>query len=260
MSSPWGKFLAPITVPAGDWSFGFTKGGAQVATIAAGVYATILELAAELETQLQVIDATFAVAVSSIGRVTISCNNAWAESWATTDDDLSDVLGFDETEAVAALALVATSRHTHGWYPGVISRGEADGEGLAADTGWRPADQLGVTYAGSGAARRISPARRAYRRQVRFGCLRRSEVFNRSRGVAPLGDRWATSSIRWYPDRDDGTVAVPGTQMDPGYPTYSDGTDGEWWLVTVASEPELTALAHPDWQAVELDISAEPKP
>lgn len=257
--STWGKFLAQIVVPAGGLDFGFTKGGAQTVTVPEGVYDSILELAANLEAELQAIDATFAVTVSSVGIVTISCGNAWAEDWATTDDALEATLGYDGTETVAALALVATSQHTHGWYPGVISRGQADGEGLASDTSWTPADEVGTTYAGSGAARRIAPARRAYRRTVRYGCVRRTEAFDRARGPICLADRWATCRLRWYPDRDLGTVAVPGTQADPGYPDYHADGDGDYWLVTVSGEPRFTPLTSPIWWSVEVTLSGEPE-
>ena len=73
MSSSWGKFLGPITVPTGGWDWCLEDGSTTV-TIPAGTYASILELCDELQTQIDgaagIIDVT--VAVSSVGKVTIT--------------------------------------------------------------------------------------------------------------------------------------------------------------------------------------------
>jgi hypothetical protein len=118
MANP--KLLQEITITASEDVFAYSLGGAQTAVLTQGRYDTILEVLAELELQLQVVDASFAVAVTSLGIVSITCDNAWTEDWTGTDADLAALLGADTAVDVVAGAgpfvLTMSNRHLYGWY------------------------------------------------------------------------------------------------------------------------------------------------
>ena len=262
MSSPWGKFLAEIVVPAGGWDWSWTDPAAQLVTIPAGRYDSILDLCSELSAQIVAAGRVPTITVSSVGQVRIYIINGMVQMtgivWAACSDDLSDAMGYDETEAVVAGAVVATERHRWGWYPGVIGRGDADGEGLASDSGWQVSDSVGSVVAGSGRARLIAPARRLYRRVVRFGSIRRTEALDRLRGPVCLQDLWSTGTLDWYVDRDYGTVAFLESQRDPGYPHWDSDIAYARWKVTI-SRVTLTPVEGPTWWNVEIHMEAEPR-
>lgn len=117
----WPKLLQTVEITASNNTLGYTLAGAQTRSIAVATYATILEVLANLDTQLA---GTFAVAVNYRGIVTISNTVAWVINWGTTDTALQDLLGFAGTEAVVDVGgggagpflLTATKRHQYGWY------------------------------------------------------------------------------------------------------------------------------------------------
>jgi len=261
--SAWGKFLAPITVPTGGWVFGFNEaapGGAATATVDAGTYATMLHLVFNLQTKLKVVNAAYAASVSSVGLVVVTLEAGATADWATTDDDLETVLGFDGSEAVSGSTLTATNKHQYGWYPGTISYGVANGAGVVADSGWVVEDQTIRTYAGDGSARLIAPARRLYTRSLRYGPIKRAEALeSRHRGPSALMDVWATGSVWWYFDRDDGVVGTYGTQVDPGRTAYAIDSDGEYSIVTMSARPDfMENSSNADFFDVRLRLNAEP--
>ena len=252
--SVWGKWLCQITVPTGGWAFAYDDGDGQISTIPAGDYASILELCAELEDQMNDDSSDFTVAVSATGLVTVTRGSGWTITWGSTADDLSDLLGFEEDESVSSDVLTATNRHKYGWYPGTISHGVTRGDGVAADSAWRAADEVGRVMAGSGAVAAIKPPRRRYERSVRYGAIRRSEWNDKDRGPALLEEAAATAPVCWYPDRDKGTVASTGTQGDPADDRADSSCD--YWLCDVADDPDIQwNNQHPDIGSVAVRVT-----
>ncbi len=146
--------------------------------------------------------------ISETGIAAVRSNYMTSVHWSSCAADLLLTLGFNDEdstgEGTTGATVTATLRHRYGWYPGVISHGAARGEGLAGDSAWQVADEIGRVVAGTGAMRAIAPARRRYRRQIRFAAIRRSEYEDLYRGVAMLEEHGATRPLRWYPDRADG--------------------------------------------------------
>lgn len=260
--SSWGKWLAPITVPTGGWAFewGDTSDASITVTVPAGTYATILELAEALETEMDS-ESTSDILVSSTGYVSIACMTMTSIGNSCSADLLS-TLGYAGTETVAnpgaaGANVTATSAHRYGWYPGTMTFGVARGDGVVSDTSWRPVDEVGRIVSGSGQMRAIAPARRRYEREVRYGAIRRTEYEDRYCGVALLEDYAATLEMRWYPDRDDGTVDDAGTQGDPADSRLDSSCD--YWLVTLTSPPAIEwSSQHPDYASVALAVNGEP--
>lgn len=262
MASQWGKFLAPITLSSA-WSFVFVDGGgSHTVTVAAGTYATPLHLARALRTAIRAIaggaHASDTVTISSTGYTTITCAGMTSVTWASCTAALKTYFGFS-SESVSGGAVTSTLAVTHGWFPGVITRGVALGEGLAEDTRWEADDVAAVAHSGAGSQHTTAPARYPYRRTLVFGLLGQAEVFDGTRGVRPLRDRRRTSEWYWYPDRDDGTVANYGTQGDPGYPNWEDDDDCDYYIVSVLTPPVATKLSRPDLFSVTLTLSCKAK-
>lgn len=266
--SAWGKFLAPVTVSAAGWVFSWAgAGGVTQVTLTAGEYATILHLGDHLRTQLQALgvgppDHTVdLVTISSVGITTIAVAGITGADWAGTDDDFEAAFGFDGSEAMSGGELTGNDQHDFGWYPGVETFGASLGAGLSDDSRWQADDEILRQYSGSGNARIIAPARRWYRRGIRFDLIGQAEVFARDIGPICLGDRWATDVLWWYQDRVYGTVASQGTQLDPGAPNYEDDTAGNYYYkVTVTDKPRLRRnSSHPDWFSVSMVLAVEPK-
>lgn len=263
MASQWGKFLAPITL-ASAWSFVFADGGgSHTVTVAAGTYATPLHLGLALQTAIRAIaggaHAADTVAVSSTGYTTITIAGLASVTWASCTAALKTYFGFVGTETVSSSAVVSTYATTHGWFPGVITRGVSLGEGLIGDTGWEADDVAAVAQSGAGATHITAPARLPYRRTLLFGCIGKTELFDGTRGVRPLRDRRRTSEWYWYPDRDDGTVASYGTQGDPGYNNWEDDDDCDYYIVSILTPPVATQLSRPDLFSVSLTLSCKKK-
>lgn len=216
------KMLAPVVIDSSNQTFGFDLGGAQTVDITAGTYDSILEVCAELETQLQTVSATFAVLVSSAGIVTINCDAAWTESWGTTDDALEALLGYDSSADYVAgstpYALEASDRHDAAFYP-------------PHNASW-PADRR-KRYAreqdtdDGGMVQYVSSSEHRWRRLM-FSLLTYAQIEaggsdgDGAGGSVDWTDRtlydfWTYCAdgghmFRFYEDRADGTVAAPGTE------------------------------------------------
>jgi len=266
--SAWGKWLFPIVVPTGGWDFSVAKGegetaGSWLGTIAAGTYATILELCDALEKSFD-LSSPSTITVSSVGYVVIRIEAMNGTDWDNCDEDLLDILGYDQTEEIedsglATAHIDAAERHMLGWYPGVLSWGEARGDGVAADSGWRPVDQVGRAMSGARQARLLVPVERKWAREIRYGALTRSERLDDDRGAGLLEAYGAACSVRWYPDRDVGTVADPGELMDPLYGREVVEAEG-YWCVTLLEPLEAEWHSqHPDRCTVSLVLAAEPE-
>ena len=257
--SAWPKLIWQITIDSTNQTFGWdeTGIGAKTADITAGSYATILELLAELKTQMDAAGGiTFTLTVSATGQVTITGDAAWTWTAATTDDGLEAILGLDGTESVASNILTPTDAHTHGWYPGVTSFGSASGASPSSDTDWTPEWPAAEAVAGSGALRRIAPSRARWVRTVGWDLLTDDECLDVDRGVQALARAW-TVPIRWYPDRDIGTVASPGTQADPQ--DDPDDENADYWLVWLVEPPGWQLHAQSGaYRSVELVLHGEP--
>ncbi len=262
MASQWGKFLAPITI-ATAWDFVFVDGGgSHTVQVPAATYATPLHVGRALRTAIRAIaggaHAADTVVVSSTGYTTITCAGMTSVTWASCTAALKTYFGFS-TEAASSNAVTSSLAMTHGWFPGVITRGVALGEGLAEDTGWEADDVAAVAHSGAGEQHTTAPARYPYRRTLVFGCLGKTELQNGTRGVRPLRDRRRTSAWYWYPDRDDGTVADYGTQGDPGYNNWEADSDCDYYIVGVLTPPVATRLSRPDLFSVTLTLSCKYK-
>lgn len=260
MSSPYPKFLRQITVPTGGYDFAGDDGAPFVATVPAGEYRSVLLLCAELEDQInaEAVNETFTVAVSSTGTVTITATGAWTVTWASTDDALSTLLGFDESESVSAAVLTASETHRLGWYPGTISFGTTAGAGDTLGGDWVRDWPHVSRKAGSRAMRRVTTASPLYQRTVEFDLLSREEVLDPYRGLDGF-ERGFGQPVIWYPDRTAGTVAAPGTQGDPDTDPRDSSCD--FWEVYLE---ELPTRAHRSesnaWRTVSLLLHAEPAP
>jgi hypothetical protein len=178
--------------------------------------------------------------------------------WSATSNDLESVLGLAGTETFSASGLLtASDEHRYGWYPGTISFGTTQGEGLAEDTEWVPQETETRAVSGSGQMRCVRPSRDIHHRTLRFDLIGRTERADPYRGVAMM-DRYAVDrTICWYPDRADGDVGSTGTQGDP----HDDPRDSscDYWLVTLVSRPRVDGSGkHPDWFSVELGVNGEP--
>lgn len=221
MANP--KLLQEIVIDSTNDVFGFTLGGAQTATIAAGRYDTILEVLAELEDRLQDVDPTFTVAVSSLGIVSIACVNAWTVNWTTTDTALRLMLGYSATDAVTGsgpYTLTATNRHLYGWYapvgveyPGIRRR--------VARRYQETDDGSATAYASSATHRYVT---------LTFDALLEAHIEPEVGGVADDGaggtvdwtgrtllDFWvdiASKTFRYYADAATGTVSNPGAYWE----------------------------------------------
>lgn len=213
------KLLAEIVLDTAlDFAFGL--GGAQTVSVPAATYDTILELAAALETVLQVIDATFVVEVSAGGIVTIDCGSGWTEDWTNTDTDLAELLGFDGSEVVTDKVLTASLRHLYGWYaPGGV---EYPGRRRRVARRYQPTD------AGDAAVWASSSTSTFL--ELTFDALLETQVEPSAAAVDDDGaggtvdwtdrtfyDFWvyvAGRRFRFYEDADLGTVAAPGTTGD----------------------------------------------
>jgi hypothetical protein len=261
--SAWGKILAPVVVPAGGWLWSWATGldATNLATIPAGTYGTILSLAEALETELDKL-AGSTVEISSTGIASVKSNYLTAVHWASCADALLSTLGYSEDETITlpdttSATITATSRHRYGWYPGVLSHGAARGEGLAGDSAWQVADEVGRIVSGAGRMRALAPSRRRYTRTLRWAAIRRSEYEDQYRGPSLLEEHGATRSLRWYPDRADGVCDNQGTQGDPAS-SRSDAA-GYYWLVTLTEPPAVEwSSQYPDLCSVQLVLNGEP--
>lgn len=247
MGSPYSKFLWGMTVDSDCDSFATSLG---TATITSGSYTTILELLAKLEDKLQDIDATFAVSVSSLGIVSIECDTPWTWTTGSTDDDLSTLLGLDESsDAVSAKVLTASGQHTHGWYPGLLSRTRTvgHGAGAVADKRWKPNHEGSRLFAGSGKSSAAYPASPLYWRDLTIGPVEKTEIDDADIGVKAFFVDCIAATFRWYPDRTLGVVNTPGTQ------------DTDYYLCSFAADPDWRPKGrHPDWFSVEITLNKEP--
>lgn len=264
MSSCWGKLLVrDLVVPAGGWDWAWSEGGSpQVATLPAGSYDTILDLAEELRDQIDLVNPPIGstIVLSEVGITTIIIPGMTATDWPNTDDSLSSLLGFDETETVTGNTVISSGQHQYGWYPGAITHNwnPNKGAGLASGNRWRSQDASVSTTAGSGRRRRIRPGRTPRIRLLRFDLLYRDEVRDRTIGVDALQERFFASRFSWYPDRTLGQVGTPGTTGDPR--TLTDA-DVDYWVVTLQDQPtDRERTEHPDWYEVELTLNGEPGP
>lgn len=268
MSSPFGKFLAPVVVPTGGWDLVVVDaGGSSTVTVPAGAYATVYGLGLELQDQIRDLGGGHAnaiVLISAMGQCTIDDAATTAYTWASSDDDLCEALGFDGTESVSSSSVSATNTVTHAWYPGVLTRGSSDGAGVISDTGWIAENPSRSSVSGSGKTREIGPTRPPYMRDLRIGLVGSDEHRDRVRGPKILLDRFRYSRIVWVPDRDDYSLLMSiqnATQGDPGSPYFEDDDDGKnCWIVTLSRDPDIRRdQMRPDYAQIGLRLNAEPK-
>jgi hypothetical protein len=249
------KFLADVTVPTGGWDFAWTDtGGAHVATVGAGSY-SFIGFMAMLDEKIEALaDDNLTLHLSSEGAVTLDDDSAWTVTWATTDDALSTLLGFDESESVdGSHVLTASSDHRSGWYPGLVTYGSGDGEGFLSDTRWQPVDMIGRSLAGSGEQSSVKPGRIPYERTIVIDMIGTTEGDDPYRGPKAFLDQYATKIWSWYEDRDTGTAAAEGTQGDPDVDTTAD-----YWRVDCKSCDIAISQKHFSYYTVTLTFNGRP--
>jgi hypothetical protein len=147
--SAWGKLLVPVVVPTGGWAWSWGSGfdATNYVTVPAGTYGTILSLADALEDEIDKVAGSY-VEISSTGIASVRINYLTAVHWISCADSLLTTLGYTEEEEVVSpnntqSTVTASLHHRYGWYPGVASHGAARGEGLAGDSAWQVADEVG---------------------------------------------------------------------------------------------------------------------
>lgn len=257
--SDFSKFLTQVTVGTGGWNFTFKEGASnRTVNIPAATYDTVLDLLVAL---YDAIDASYTnpvVTCSSVGIVAIGCDEMDTMNWALTSSGLLQ-LGFVGTEAPVSNLLTSTGPHHWGWYPGTITHGLTGGAGFSSDSGWQAVESVASEVSGAGERTSIGPSRPDYQRRLVVEAVRRDESHHISRGPIRFLDRWRHKKIRFYPDRDDGTVAGGGSQGDPGSPYFDDDSTCEYWLVRLADAPKVTeAGGFPDYFITTLTLGAEP--
>lgn len=225
MASPFGKFLWPIVVPTGGYTIAFSDaGGAKTANVAAGTQTSILGFLSALKTAMDGASAVnFTCAVTALGIVSISGDASWTWTEGSTTAGLKTLLGLAGTEQTAHVGsnyiLTATSQHTHGYYPGLLTYGytTTDGNGVSDDTDWQPEWPVVEAIAGDGTSCVVGPDSPTYVRTLTFGKINQTEYRNATIGLLGFWNSCIASQFRYYEDREDGTVASPGTQNTDYY-------------------------------------------
>lgn len=235
--SIYSKWVWPIVVPTGGYDFVFEQSGSYTATVPAATYASIFELCSALQTAINtvILGPDWVVEVSSAGIVRVTSDNGadWSLTYGSTDDALESILGLAGTETTTnegggEYTIYATSTHLYGWYPGVISFGSTAGAAHTDESDWVPSWPRAEGVSGSGQMRRVLPSRPPWTRVVGWDLLLDDEILDPDRGIHAMATQAVQSTVRFYPDRDVGTVATPGTQGDP----HDDPRDSEtdYWL------------------------------
>ena len=244
MSYP--KFLWNVDVNDSNRYFGFNDGTARIATLSTGRYDTILHVGYELQTKMNAVSAGFTVAISSVGQVVISkASGAFTVTWAATSNNLSTLLGFTESESVSSLTLTATNKHTHGWYPGYVSKiGSSYGSGMTAATRWVQNFAVARNIAGDGNQYAIALSNPIRRRNITIGMINRTELEDETRGLAAF-ESVLTKRIWFYEDRTVGTVGSYGTK---------NSATGYWLCSLDGDISENNVGSHPDWFSVSIPL------
>jgi hypothetical protein len=248
--SGYPKILWPITVPSGDWDFGFNDGAPRVATIPADTYQNIFDIAEQLQSAMNVASAVnFVVDVSSIGTVTIDGDAAWNTAWGTTDADCSACFGFRETEAVGGgNILTALDAHLYGYYPGTISYGRstARGAGLTSALRWEPDCHEVRNVAGNRVSRAVAVATPQDTTELSCSLIKCDSVgagadewHDVSRGVRAWRLACSASQFYLFPDRYVGTVVSWNAA------TLVEGTD--YYTLAFAGQLRGRAGPHPSF-------------
>jgi len=183
-----------------------------------------------------------------------------AINWALVDDDLSACLGFAEDEAYTGgpetFTITATNAHTFGWYPGVISYGTSSGTGVANDSRWTQDWSIAASVSGGGEPRIVVPSRPVYRRTLDFDIIKQTELQDVNRGIHALMVDGLGKVLRWYEDRDDGTVNGPGTQVDPHIEVWA--ATKYWEVMLVEAVKWQSAGGSADYYRISLQIYGLP--
>jgi len=253
--SIYSKYLWSVTVDTSNNNFGFDPGGGDdTVNITMADYGTILEVCGELEDQLIAYNAEdWVVGVSSVGIVTITNNDSdWDSHWGSTDDGLEALLGFDGTEEVqtvgSSYVLTATNQHQHGYYPGCLSWGysTSGGAGNTNPRLWKPNWPMVRNVAGNNAQRTVGPATARETMMLSYGKIHNDEYDDTDIGLRGFWDACIASTFRFYPDREDGTVATPGTQ------------NTDYYLCSFVRDPVTREASHPNYMTFQLELNKEP--
>lgn len=219
MTTYYPKLLQPVEITASNNTLGYNLGGATTKDIVVATYPTVIEVLANLDTQL---GGTFVVAVDYRGIVTITNTAAWTVTWGTTDAGLQALLGFTGAETVqhvgADYILTATKRHLYGWYapvpveyPGIrrmlprrVQRTDAAGASMIASSSThREIDLLFDACLEP----QLEPTEATTADDGYGGTIDWTD-----RTFVDWWEDVAAKEWRYYEEADDGTVAAPGTE------------------------------------------------
>ncbi len=230
MTSPFGKYMWSVTVPAGGWVFDTSRGPV---TVAAGSYASPLELGKALKDALNagIPALTWHVHIAQYGIASIEGDAVWATDWPGTTPALRDALGFLGSESVdGANALTGSRCVSFAYHPGAISWGYDQNEGCAVTRAWtwEPQWRRLVVRQTSliGARTGVGPASSPRLASLQYGHIRQREADDDRAGLLALRNACAKGSVRWYPDRSKGVVGTPGVQ------------DTDFYVVVPEEDPE----------------------
>jgi len=113
----------------------YDGGGESNLTLTTGTYANMVDLIAEVETQLDTVNASFNAFIQSAGKVRIEHpTKTFVLLWKTgvhgsdnTDTHCGTLLGWDDSaDTSAASSIPATNQHMYGWYPEKPPREDTD--------------------------------------------------------------------------------------------------------------------------------------
>ena len=258
--SSWSKFLFPVTVPTGGWTWAYSTASAKAVTVSSAAYPTVLHLFGNLSTAINDETASSRVRVNTAtGKVTINIPGLTAPNFAGCSTDLLSTLGFDGTETRSSTALTANEVHGWAWYPGLLSLPDNGGVGLEDDTGNDPEETSVWTVSGSGKGRGVGPDRDLYMRTLLFGAVKTEEYFSRIRGPRMMKDRVKNLVVWWYFDRDKGDPGNYSTQVDPGSSNWEVDADGAYVKAYIRSVKWQRLASTPRLRNVTVQMNIEPK-
>ena len=187
--------------------------------------------------------ATFTVAVTEAGLVTISCTQQF-QILATSGDNHFDMtlLGFDNAQSWPASpddSLGTTTKHRFGWWPDHYQ---------AFDSGDKPQVRGGIARPLAGGARAVVSTVGGYRRVLRWENQDRGIVRTHLVGSAgqPFEELWFTDGLydgrpwRFYQDRSSKTSSSYSVYVLGAFPDgepYAEANDDPWgWDVEIVGE------------------------
>lgn len=261
--SDWGKLLVmDIVIPSGGWTWSWFEGATpRTVTVPAATYDDVHAVGRALRDALRAMGGghtTDVVAISQVGICTITISGMTDDRWAGCDDELEDLLGFDQSESVNSGSITGALQVTHAWYPGAITHDHHvyRGAGLVSGSFWIPVDSVVKQWSGSGEPAIVHPGQLPLRRALRWDIVSTAEVRDLKRGVAQLWETHRAKRLRWYPDRELGTVDDYGSKGDPRSDVDGDAA-ADYWEVSIVDAPDPREVGGSrSWWSIEMVVQA----